>query len=58
MDKSLHKEPVYSRLSRITVRMGREEKDIGESFRIGVKRDLDVPLRFYVKGSRFLSVKP
>jgi DNA-3-methyladenine glycosylase len=57
IDKSLNKIPVYLENSQITVRMGREEKNIARSFRIGVVKDLDVPLRFYVKNSRFLSVK-
>ncbi|MBO3839876.1 MAG: DNA-3-methyladenine glycosylase [Thermoproteota archaeon] len=58
IDKKLHKKPVYLKNSEITIREGREEKNISRSFRIGVTRDLDIPLRFYVKDSKFLSVKP
>ncbi|MEM2350891.1 MAG: DNA-3-methyladenine glycosylase [Thermoproteota archaeon] len=57
IDKSLHKKPVYSEDSEITIRRGREERNIARSFRIGVTKDMDIPLRFYVKNSRLLSVK-
>ncbi|MDW8033430.1 MAG: DNA-3-methyladenine glycosylase [Nitrososphaerota archaeon] len=57
IDKKLHRELVYSRDSKITIRDGRNEKNIERSFRIGVTEDLDIPLRFYVKNSMFLSVK-
>ena len=57
IDKSLHKKPVYLEDSEITIREGREEKNIAKGFRIGVRKDLNIPLRFYVKDSKFLSVK-
>jgi DNA-3-methyladenine glycosylase len=57
IDKSLHGKPVYLKSSGITVREGREETNIAKSFRVGVTKDLDVPLRFYVANSSFVSVK-
>lgn len=57
IDKRLHKKPVYLRGSEITIKEGWKEENIARSFRIGVTRDLDVPLRFYVKDSKFLSVR-
>jgi len=55
INKSFHKIPVYLESSPITIRMGLEVNDIAESFRIGVTKDLPTPLRFYVRGSRFVS---
>ncbi len=55
IDKSLHKKPVYLKSSEITVRKGREEVNIASSFRIGVARDISIPLRFYAANSRFVS---
>jgi 3-methyladenine DNA glycosylase Mpg len=55
INKSLHKKPVYLKNSEITIREGRKEKNIARSFRIGVKKDLDVTLRFYLEGCRFVS---
>jgi len=57
IDKRLHKKPVYLKGSEIIIREGRKEKNIARSFRIGVTQDLNIPLRFYVRGSNFLSVK-
>jgi len=57
IDKRLHKVPVYSASSEVTVRRGREERDIARGFRVGVTEDLDVPLRFYVKSSKFISTR-
>jgi len=57
IDKSLHKKPVYIDSSEITIREGRKERNIERSFRIGVTKDLDIPLRFYVKDSEFVSVR-
>jgi len=36
---------------------GRKEKNfqVERSYRIGVSRDMDIPLRFYIKGNRFVS---
>jgi len=57
IDKRLHKKPVYLKGSEISIREGRKEENIARSFRIGVTQDLNIPLRFYVRGSNFLSVK-
>jgi len=55
IDKSFHKIPVYLESSPATIRMGFEVKEVARSFRIGVSKDLSIPLRFYVKNSRFIS---
>ncbi|MBO3754939.1 MAG: DNA-3-methyladenine glycosylase [Candidatus Brockarchaeota archaeon] len=55
IDKGLYGKPVYLRSSEITVRKGRVETNIARDFRIGVSRDLNIPLRFYVADSLFVS---
>jgi len=57
IDKSLHGLPVYEEDSPIQIAYYREVPDgeVARSKRIGVKRDLDVPLRFYVKGNPYIS---
>ncbi|MEM2946544.1 MAG: DNA-3-methyladenine glycosylase [Thermoproteota archaeon] len=55
IDKILHGKPVYLKSSEITVRKGFVKTNIARGFRIGVSRDLDIPLRFYVADSRFVS---
>ncbi|MEM3467166.1 MAG: DNA-3-methyladenine glycosylase, partial [Candidatus Jordarchaeales archaeon] len=57
IDKSLHGKPVYLKSSEITVRKGLVETNIARDFRIGVSRDLDIPLRFYVANSSFVSYR-
>ncbi len=39
------------------IKPGKRPKEIVESFRIGVKKDLKVPLRFYIKGNKCVSRK-
>ena len=36
---------------------GNADFETGESFRTGVKKDLESPLRFYIKGNKFVSGK-
>ncbi len=55
IDKSLHGKPVYLKSSEITVRKRFVETNIARGFRIGVSGDLNIPLRFYVADSRFVS---
>ena len=58
IDKSLHGLPVYKKDSPIQIIYHREipDSEVGRSGRIGVKRDLDIPLRFYIKGNPYVSV--
>ena len=55
IDKSLNRVAVTSSESDIIIADNRTMIEIGSSNRIGVKRDLDRKLRFYVKGNRFVS---
>ncbi len=59
IDKSLHGVSVYKETSALKVYYFRniDEKDIGRSFRIGVSKDLNIPLRFYIKNNKFVSKK-
>lgn len=55
IDKRFHKQHIINN-ERIVVKnknLGRFK--IGRSFRIGVKKDLDKPLRFYIKDNEFVS---
>ena len=55
IDKSLNGVKVYKK-GELYVCEGKEEKfEIESSKRIGVKRDLDENLRFYIKNNRFVS---
>ena len=49
--------PVFSKKSCITIEMGREIESsmIGRSHRIGVREDLEEPLRFYIRDNPFVS---
>jgi len=55
IDKSLNRVAVTSSESDIIIADNRTMIEIGSSNRIGVKKDLDRKLRFYVKGNRFVS---
>ena len=59
IDKSLHGVPVYEECSPLNIYHFRviDEKNVGKSFRIGVSKDLDIPLRFYIKNNKFVSKK-
>jgi len=58
VDKSLNSLPVTSEDCAIYVRENELDSQIGRSHRIGVKRDLEKKLRYYIKGDKFVSVKP
>ena len=49
--------PVYDERSELIVCEGKKVNlsEMAEDFRIGVAEDLDVPLRFYIKGNPFVS---
>jgi len=55
VDKSLDGSPVDDESCPVYVLDNRPDFEVGRSGRIGVSRDLPVELRFYVKGSGFVS---
>lgn len=55
IDKSLNGVPVTSCESEIIVANNKMEFEIGSSHRIGVKKDLERKLRFFIKGSKSVS---
>lgn len=56
IDKRYNGIKIYRRDSPIYIERKRENKfEIVESYRIGVKEDLPIPLRFYIKGNKFVS---
>jgi len=57
IDKKLHKKPVYMRESGLWIEEGRkvEEWEVAKSYRVGVKIDLEKPLRFYIKENPYVS---
>jgi len=55
IDKSLNNKTVTSDHSEIFIVDNNIEFDIGTSYRIGVKIDLDEKLRFFIKGNKYVS---
>jgi len=55
IDKALNGVPVTSSDSEIQILEGCTEFEIESSSRIGVRKDLDKPLRFYIKGNKYVS---
>jgi len=55
VDKSLNGSPVDDESCPVYVLDNRLDFEVGRSGRIGVSRDLPVELRFYIKGSGFVS---
>ena len=49
--------PVYDPSSPVRVIRGPGARRIARSHRIGIRRDLEEPLRYCIEGSRFISVK-
>lgn len=56
IDKSFHKESIIGNKD-IWVEDNKEYFDIMKSFRVGVRKDLERPLRFYIKGNIHVSKK-
>ena len=52
IDKEFHKTKIEDKIS---IMEGDKNFEIVSSFRIGVRKDLDRPLRFYIKGNRCVS---
>jgi len=57
IDKHLNGVPVTSSESQIFVANNNVKFEIGSSRRIGVKKDLNQNLRFFIKGNEFVSTK-
>jgi len=57
VDKSFHKKPLYEETYGLWIEEGFtiDESRIARSKRIGVSKDLDEPLRFYVKDNPYVS---
>ncbi len=55
INKDLNEVSAVSSKSEITVADHRMEFEIGDSYRIGVRKDLEKKLRFFIKGNRFVS---
>ncbi len=55
IDKSLNGIPINSPESEIVITDRKMEFEIGSSHRIGVNKDLDRRLRFFIKGNKFVS---
>ena len=59
IDKTLDNIPVYEKKSSLIIIYPekKEKFEIIKAFRIGVKKDLPEPMRFYIKGNEFVSKK-
>ena len=55
INKSLNRVPVISWLSKIIIANNEMRFEIGSSHRIGVRKDLERNLRFFIKGNNFVS---
>jgi len=58
IDKKLNGLPVYSTESEVFISDNETRFKVGSSHRIGVKRDLEKKLRFFIEGNRFVSKHP
>ena len=57
IDKSLHGKPVYTGDHGLWIELGEDVPSslVARSRRVGVSKDLPTPLRFYIKGSLYVS---
>ena len=55
INKSLNGVPVTSCESEVVIANNKMEFEIGSSHRIGVRKDLERKLRFFIKGNKFVS---
>jgi len=57
IDKCFHKKPVYVRSYGLWLEPGRRvsDEDVVRARRVGVSADLEKPLRFYIRGSPYVS---
>ncbi len=56
INKKFHKQNLFNNNS-VWIEERKKDFQIGKSFRIGVKKDLKKPLRFYIKNNKFVSRK-
>jgi DNA-3-methyladenine glycosylase len=56
IDNKFHGENIFD-LKNLELKNSEDKFEIVEKFRIGVTKDLDIPLRFYIKGNEFVSKK-
>jgi DNA-3-methyladenine glycosylase len=56
VDKKFHKKDILLH-PEISVCKGRKDFEILKKFRVGIKEDLNEPMRFYIKDNRFVSRK-
>jgi DNA-3-methyladenine glycosylase len=56
IDNEFHGENIID-LKNLELKNNEDKIEIVEKFRIGVTKDLDIPLRFYIKGNEFVSKK-
>lgn len=55
IDKRYNGIKIYGSNAPLFIEKGKMDGEIVESYRIGVKEDLPIPLRFYIKGNKFVS---
>lgn len=55
IDRRLNGAPVTSKESRVSILDNKMNLEVGYSHRIGVKKDLEKKLRFYIEGNKFVS---
>jgi len=55
IDRRVNEVRVYSCRSKVFVMDSEMKFEVGTSYRIGVRRDLEKKLRFYINGNRFVS---
>ena len=55
INKDLNGVPVTSCESEITIANNKMKIEIGSSHRIGIRKDLERELRFFIKGNKFVS---
>jgi DNA-3-methyladenine glycosylase len=56
IDKNFHGKNILE-LNELKIEDSNERFEVAQRFRIGVTKDLDIPLRFYIKGNKFVSRK-
>ena len=54
IDRTHNKIKIYQK-GEIYIEEGRKGFEVARSYRIGVSYDVDIPLRFYIKGNKFVS---
>ncbi len=55
IDKSFNKKKIYKKETKLYILGNKEKFEIGTSNRIGVSRDLEKHLRFFIRGNKYVS---